>query len=505
MNKEAYIQGYMGKEGPNDNHISIFDKEASALTERLRAGELSTEAWRRYVASVYPKGISSEWPESAYMEKYLRLTKPNRDAVYNLVNIFPEAYQRAKDSKHVLAGGRRIGREVQQPLRNMRFWQRQALEQIPTYQTGGLSPNNWYNLTEPTYARAVKFTRPNSTYAPGANTTFPVVPASPTRFWGSLSPGLDPAYEPSSRTIYDSPLGTPHLRHELGHWAEDLMRNVKSPQHKTMLRSALFKLRKANPQLFAYLNSKGTRGGMLDFSPLNEVGAHYLASRSGRGGGALRTVTRQNWSSPWANRLRTLYPNDPGIASVAEHLQRNYNVPGGKLISNEIVKPMLNAVRNNPVVKNVITPNVTAAGKAAAEVTGLPSLYRALKEAPHQLRYGAPLARDAVMNTARTILNSTRPYVQSVKNTVSNIPASTSAALAAGLTAAKAYGSAGAALAAPLVAPAAAITGTAAAGTGLGYGAAKALDKLTNGRYSDWLSDKMLGGKYKTFMQSGNR
>jgi len=189
----------------------------------------------------------------------------------------------------------------------------------------------------------------------------------------------------------------------------------------------------------------------------------------------------------------------PATLDIKRVLEGNLRPIRGSIVNN----PVIQAVRTSPIARNVIAPNVTAAGKAALETTGIPDLVRTAREVPHQLRYGVPLARDAVMNAGRTMWNSAAPYAQSIKNTVSNIPAATSAALATGATAAKVYGGAAMTAAAPFVAPAAAIAGVAAGGTGLGYGAAKGLDKMTKGRYSDWLSNMMLMGRYNKLLRSG--
>lgn len=122
-------------------------------------------------------------------------------------------------------------------------------------------------------------------------------------------------------------------RHELSHWTtdRDLLTN---PTHRSDLAKQLkfmtLATRKANPSLHHTLMQMGyptaPTSSFKSFIP--EVMAQTRAATgNSRSAQLMREATAANWNSPSADVLRKW--KRPELASTVEHLQRNYNYPGG--------------------------------------------------------------------------------------------------------------------------------------------------------------------------------
>jgi len=281
-------------------------KQASKLDAMLRAGKLSDKSWGKIIENY---GIA--FPRNKYddLKKAIQqgsLTNKNlySDLRADLVNL--RLGMRTHDSRTLPA---------------------------PTIETGYLPNGLWRDLIHdnrkwdpkfPGYADLVK-RRPAWNKDPLINSNpSPNVWHDSKSFvsWHALDPKINENEIMAKAPNLD-------FRHEIGHWAQSKMRVFEPEKYRNMLAVRLARMYKTKPKFFKQVLAL-SRDQSLKI--LQEIGGHYLAAKAGRRGAQLREATKRNWSSKWADKIRRKY-GDEATASVVEHLQRNYGVKGGKLLS----------------------------------------------------------------------------------------------------------------------------------------------------------------------------
>jgi hypothetical protein len=118
-------------------------------------------------------------------------------------------------------------------------------------------------------------------------------------------------------------------RHEMGHWLADIKMTHEPDKARRQMGVLYGRLHRTGDEATRGVLERGTIRMPLmgDVNLLTEGYGHWLAARHGLRGSRLRQATREGWTSPWADRLRTGRGSagEP-MASVAEHLERNYGV-----------------------------------------------------------------------------------------------------------------------------------------------------------------------------------
>jgi hypothetical protein len=268
MNKVAYVCGYIG----------CMLKQGAKVDKLLRAGKLNPDTAHKY---------------------YKHLTR-HPLPIINTVTLEPDVRKAVPE----------------QLIKDIRAYRNiEHAHGTPTLQSGGLAPWQYDEVVRP-------FTDTPVYSIPAFSKTVRTSPY-PGRSW-SVDRGR---YQPDSNTIEALALSSTTSRHELGHWLQGRESVVNPTKHALRARVVLAKLQKADPKSFAKL--RDAENSLFAASPYSEIMGHYTAAQ-GRGAGVkLRNATANGWYSPWADRLRKKFPTDPALASVAEHLQRNYYIRGG--------------------------------------------------------------------------------------------------------------------------------------------------------------------------------
>jgi hypothetical protein len=288
-------------------YIAGFEKYASKIDKLMLAGKLSDKAWRRFVGDT----IAVRFPAA----------------------VNPAATRTEWHGRHVNMYGRRG------PLEYIRYMHRRPASQA-SLRTGNLPLDVFEALTSPVVASSAA----SSVSHPGLHKL--IIPKEVKSHLNMLIPPYAWVKNVAGYSSSLNAIAVPHIRlgsaspvvrHELGHWKHNVLSHDNPARLRTVLAMRLNKMRAANPNLFDQLLQKGDANvirlraklddGALNPQTLNEVAAHYFAA-SGSRGAAIRAATARNWNSPWADAIRQRFGDD-ATASVVEHLQRNYMLPGG--------------------------------------------------------------------------------------------------------------------------------------------------------------------------------
>lgn len=285
-----------------------FEKSASKFDKLLALGKISPEGIARHVSHILPSH-----------------SQDIRDTVVNEV-------------RGVMAAG---GNEVKSVTRMLRGQLKNLNTAQYNHRTGYLSPDNWDtarlagspSVTSRPKLEQMDFSTLPSFISgiPGGQGNASMKKLQPNLYSADFPAAYAPAFSPESNAIVNTKPGRMDsaFRHELGHWSSFAQAGdpAARKQFENKMRLMLGRLRHSDPAAFT------SEIAQNPFNRLFEASGHYLGSKAGLGGARLRADTQRNWNSPWADKLRRQYPNDPGLASVVEHLQRHYKMPGGNLIT----------------------------------------------------------------------------------------------------------------------------------------------------------------------------